>query len=501
MSNESLNRVTVDISQLIKFTDNSSVSAPTDSNTLFLYKKPSSTDLWMYTLGGGESKVNGGGGGGTITDLPDLNTIRTVTLASTVWPFVSTLNQNVATTSSPTFVNITGTLSTVSQPNITTLAGITSIQGTSLASTVWSFVSTLNQNVATTSSPIFSKITYSGTASNSNGLITSSTTFLNIKTSTVASTGTGNLFSIDTTETGSTAGTAPMRLGLEYTGAVTRTNCSWLINTSEPSVGYKGILRLQTSGGQLSLGNSSFGVTVCGRPISDTKWAYVENLQDLSLFSSPSFYQITLNNNSGGIFGDVTGLVVTRNPTGEAGVINAYGIWAQRPNSGSGHRISLWAENMFVGLTPVSTASNGLCVEGPVKVLTTNDNTNGNITNGSYVPTTAVTSGTFTVTVDSAVYIRNINYIEVSVYASLSSMTSGSTFSFTITLPISKTNNFTNLYDVQGVGNSDLSPATAATTIAVSATTGAKTITCTLKSSTSITTNNVVIFKASYIHD
>jgi hypothetical protein len=75
-----------------------------------------------------------------VTTLPNVNSINTVgntvtisgaTLTSTILnSYLATMNQAVATTSSPTFVNITGTLLTASQPNITTLAGVTSI-GTS----------------------------------------------------------------------------------------------------------------------------------------------------------------------------------------------------------------------------------------------------------------------------------------------------------------------------------------------------------------------------------
>lgn len=673
MSSEGLTRASIQMNSLLKLIDTSSTSSPIDSTTLFLYKKTSSDDLWMNTLGGGETKVNGGGGGGSITSLPDLTSIQGQTLSPSVWQYVNTLNQNVATTSSPSFVNttntgvqylsnglvatpslaftsstntgiyytgsahgilfanngvntiavddnginikingtsttpslhwdsdpntglyrptsdqigftcqsiltailtsdqvqfsdgkvnhpsitfisdsstgfyrpalnqigvtvnnslvgtwsstglalntlalsgistasgstasfttLTGTLSTASQPNITTLAGLTSIQGQSLASTVWPFVSTMNQSLSSTSGPTFSKTTYSGIASNANGIITSTGNHVNIKTSTNATSGSSIMFSVDTVESGSGAGLAPMRMGLEYIGNATRSNCIWTLNSLEPGVAYKGTLRVQTSGGNISLGNSSGNITVSGRLISDTMWSYVQTMQDVSLNGTPTFRQVTIQNTGGGYLGDYINFLVLRFPTGEAGITNFYNVYVQRPDSGSVKRIAGWFENMFIGTTPVATPDNGLYVEGPIAGGTFNDNTNGNITNGTYAPTTATTVGTFTVTVNNALYIRNGNYIEISVYASLSAITSGSTFSFTVTLPISKTSNFANAYDTQGVGNSDLSPATAATTIAVVATTGAKTITCTLKTSTAITTSNVVVFKASYVHD
>jgi hypothetical protein len=133
-----------------------------------------------------------------ITTLPNLVNIQSTALPNTVWPFVSTLNQNVATTSSPTFVtvnaNLNGNATTAthaitansadivtdaSQPNITTLPNLVNIQSTALPNTVWPFVSTLNQNVATTSSPTFvtvnANLNGNATTANTANYITDST--------------------------------------------------------------------------------------------------------------------------------------------------------------------------------------------------------------------------------------------------------------------------------------------------------------------------------------
>ena len=107
--------------------------------------------------------------GVAINSLPDLTSIQGQAIATTVWPFVNTMNQNVATTSSPTFVTVTGnltgdcsgtaaTVTSASQSAITTLANLGSIQGQTIAGTVWPFVNTMNQNVATTSGPLFSSV-------------------------------------------------------------------------------------------------------------------------------------------------------------------------------------------------------------------------------------------------------------------------------------------------------------------------------------------------------
>jgi hypothetical protein len=81
-----------------------------------------------------------------------------------------TLPQSVATSSSPSFQNlsvasnltattINGLISTSSQPDITELDGLAIIQGQSISPSVWQYVDSLNQNLSTVSSVNFNQIT------------------------------------------------------------------------------------------------------------------------------------------------------------------------------------------------------------------------------------------------------------------------------------------------------------------------------------------------------
>lgn len=55
-----------------------------------------------------------------------------------------------------------GTLQTASQPSVTTLGGLTSIQGQTISSSAWQYVNSMNQSVASTASPSYSKLTLTG---------------------------------------------------------------------------------------------------------------------------------------------------------------------------------------------------------------------------------------------------------------------------------------------------------------------------------------------------
>ena len=89
------------------------------------------------------------------------------TITPTTFGFICNINQNLASTSAVNFNSVTGNLVgqvlTPSQTNITTLAGLTSIQGQAIGGGVWPYVNDLNQNLATTATPSFSGLTVQGT--------------------------------------------------------------------------------------------------------------------------------------------------------------------------------------------------------------------------------------------------------------------------------------------------------------------------------------------------
>lgn len=109
------------------------------------------------------------------TIVAQLLNIGATTISSTRWQNLSELNQSVATTAAPTFANLTivGTVNGRDVDNdgarldtlytTNNLASLTSgivaqllnIGATTISAANWSYVSTLNQNVATTSAPTF----------------------------------------------------------------------------------------------------------------------------------------------------------------------------------------------------------------------------------------------------------------------------------------------------------------------------------------------------------
>ena len=92
---------------------------------------------------------------GLIATLPSLANVQGSLFNSTKWAYLATANQNLSTTSNVTFGNIGGTLTTASQPNVTELKSLGNVQGFILPNPCWGYLATMNQNVATTSSPTF----------------------------------------------------------------------------------------------------------------------------------------------------------------------------------------------------------------------------------------------------------------------------------------------------------------------------------------------------------
>lgn len=108
-----------------------------------------------------------------ITTLPILTNIQATPILSTIWPIVAAMDQKVSSANNVVFNSVTSpnffgnatsattavTVSQFSQPNITTLDNLISIQLIIIPGSVWPFVSTLNQHLRTTNSPIFANVT------------------------------------------------------------------------------------------------------------------------------------------------------------------------------------------------------------------------------------------------------------------------------------------------------------------------------------------------------
>jgi Chaperone of endosialidase len=109
-----------------------------------------------------------------ISTLGGLTSIRGTNIPNTSWPFVSLLNQNVSSTSSPAFDNVTANsfngrvigvadeakiVVNANQPNITSLLNLDSIQNTHIPAGHWLLVADLDQKVSSGSSPHFVNVT------------------------------------------------------------------------------------------------------------------------------------------------------------------------------------------------------------------------------------------------------------------------------------------------------------------------------------------------------
>ncbi len=118
----------------------------------------------------------------SIAALGGLTSIQGTTIGSSVWPYVSTLNQNLSQSSSPTFVTVTAALNgNASTATYATTAGSTStFSGSSLplittigttssiAQSAYDRLKTM-QDVSTTASPQFSTLTLQPAAGGADG--------------------------------------------------------------------------------------------------------------------------------------------------------------------------------------------------------------------------------------------------------------------------------------------------------------------------------------------
>ena len=155
-------------------TDGSGVSSWTSISNI-----PISGDINMngynITNGGTFTAVTLAGTLSTVAQ-PNVTSVGTLT-SLTMGGNINLSTNNITNGGTITATTLAGTLSTVSQPNITTLAGLTSIQGQTIATTAWQYVNGLNQQVSTTSSPTFSAITL--TTGATNGYVLTSDAFGN----------------------------------------------------------------------------------------------------------------------------------------------------------------------------------------------------------------------------------------------------------------------------------------------------------------------------------
>ena len=240
-----------------------------------------------------------------ITSTGLLTTIGSVGIAAAKWNYLSSM-QSISTSDSPTFVtvnaNLNGaatsalTVSNNTQNNIYYLPNLTSIQGQSIASSVWPYVNTLNQNVSTTSSPTFNTVSASLTGNVTGTILTATQT--NITT-------VGLLSSIGTT----TGISQPAYNYLKTMQAVSTSDSPTFVNitgtiltASQPNITQLGMVN--------TIGSTS-GIT-------QTNWGYVSSMQNVSTTASPTFSNLT-SNVTGNVTGNCSGTsAYVTNPTQSA---------------------------------------------------------------------------------------------------------------------------------------------------------------------------------------
>ena len=142
---------------ILYMNSSSLVSINTESN-------PNSRNL--YVNGTFEASGNIYGTLGTasqpnITTLAGLSSVYGYSFTNISWMYLSLINQSVSTTGTPTFTGMYGEVKTATQNSIQALGALNSIQGISIPYASWTPLSTMNQAVATTSSPTFVNVTAS----------------------------------------------------------------------------------------------------------------------------------------------------------------------------------------------------------------------------------------------------------------------------------------------------------------------------------------------------
>lgn len=178
-------------------------------------------------------------------------------------------------------------------------------------------------------------------------------------------------------------------------------------------------------------------------------------------------------------------------------ITNSYGGYFSTPGAGT-NKFALYADNMAIGGSTVPPSS-GLFVSGPTKLGTVNDNTNGNITSGSYTPTVSVSlfGGTASVSAGTARYIRiGIQIIIFGTFTITQLTGSSITYTTAVSLPFTRTSNFGVFGDANGSANTNNTVEKWAGYI--NASVGTKNLNVTLTFATAQSSSQIVNFQASY---
>lgn len=490
-----------------------------------------------------------------ITSLGGLASIQGQSVASSAWQYVNTMNQAVSTSSSPVFNALRLTagasnnyvlksdasgnaswsaLSSLGVASLTGTANQVLANGTSGSAQTGAITLTLPQSIGTGSSP-----TFAGLTNTSNYTCRADTHGAGALHYTLNTTG-GSLrwgIGLQNTESSGNAGSNLSIFSYNDAGSYLATPMS--INRATSNVQLAGNLRANgqlsinsspatTTWGTIALSNSIYdGLLVGGTSTdtaTDTHYGIFVNTgykpssgsnsnYYLGVLNIPTFASTSANTLSGvcaceylspsytgnlGTLSTVAGLYYDGGAALSGGITNNFGGYFAKPAAGS-NRYALYSADLAVGNTVVPP-TNGLYVHGPCLFNNLSDNTSGNLTSGSYTPTLTVVGGTFSPSLLTAYYDRIGNIVTCYVLMTAGSMgTNTSTLSFTITLPFTRTNNFSNIYEAVGAAVPALGSATTGSGY-VSSTMGAKTVLCSMRYSVATSGSQDIHLHFRYTH-
>jgi hypothetical protein len=381
-------------------------------------------------------------------ELQQLANINNNAISSTNWENLAALNQSVATSASPTFGTVTanltgnastattaGTVTTASQSAITTLPNLTSVRGQVITNTAWQHVDTMNQSVATSASPSFSTLNVaspggSGGAINSGpaGVYSYNDAFRYIRFNTNG--GANDLLSAGApmviNYNGGESGVKPENI--ELFGAYATSPSSLFVNGNvQLGGGAFDAIASPTRALLIRAGTSQGSATLMN--ITDASNASILNV---SRFGITSNYATT---------GGGTGHLILANGGSQRFVIGMQVAETGSGNTGSDFRLFSYNDaGSYLG-NPLSIkrSNSAVTLAGPLTLSSVSDNTNGNVTSGTFTPTISNLSNVTAASNVQSTYSRIGNIVTCAYYINFTPGGGGIQsvhFQFRLTLPI-----------------------------------------------------------------
>jgi hypothetical protein len=337
-----------------------------------------------------------------IIALPAIISMRGETIGTVNWQNLKFLNQNLNTSASPTFVSVNanltgnaatattaGTVTTASQPTITTLTNLTSVQNQTIATTVWPYVNNLNQNLATTASPSFVSVN-AGSPAGSTGNVNAGAAGV------YSYNGAGRFVRFNTNGGANDLLSVGAAMVINYNGGsngVQPENVELFgyFATSTPTLSVNG---------NVSLGNGVFDTVQSPTRTLTVKSGTAQGTTSLINVTDNSNGQI-VSVGPDGIFSNYgTGAGGSPHIILRTGGVNRYIMGMQVAETGSGNTgsdfrlFSYTDAGGYLGAPlQIKRSNSAVTLEGPLLVQTTTDNTNGNITSGTYTPSASSLTG------------------------------------------------------------------------------------------------------------